>query len=248
MAAEKAQALVIRTVEFSETSSIVTVFSREFGKLSGLAKGARRPKGPFDAGLDLLGTHRLVFLWKPADTLHLFTEAKLETRFRPREGGLGALYAGYYLAELLSELTFDHDPHPNLFDAARDLLDKLMHGRRLAAAVLAFERTLLEELGLWPKLDACIGCGKVPPATGPLPISFADGGCVCRDCRHTGARVMVLTAESRQALVSLWSQGVDLSQASVGELRGLFNHLIAAAMDRRPRLQPYIVQLRDDAA
>ena len=46
MAAEKTLALVFRAVEFSETSSVVTLFTRDFGKIRGLAKGARRPKGP----------------------------------------------------------------------------------------------------------------------------------------------------------------------------------------------------------
>src|SRR5215469_9956027 len=64
MQPEKALALVLRVVEFSETSSIVTLFSREFGKLRGLAKGARRLKGPFESALDLLALCRIVFLRK----------------------------------------------------------------------------------------------------------------------------------------------------------------------------------------
>ena len=54
MSSEKASAIVIRAVEFSETSLVVTLFTREFGKLGALAKGARRLKGPFESALDLL--------------------------------------------------------------------------------------------------------------------------------------------------------------------------------------------------
>src|SRR6266513_5517661 len=100
MSSEKATALVLRVVEFSETSSILTIFTREFGKVRGLAKGARRPKGPFESALDLLCLCRIVFLRKSSDALDLLTEAKLERRFRPRD--LSSLYAGYYVAELLS--------------------------------------------------------------------------------------------------------------------------------------------------
>src|SRR5207253_10760688 len=101
MSSEKATALVLRVVEFSETSSVVTLFTREFGKISGLAKGARRPKGPFESALDLLALCRIVFLRKSPGTLDLLTEAKLLKRFRPRAGELFNLYAGYYVAELL---------------------------------------------------------------------------------------------------------------------------------------------------
>ena len=92
MSAEKAQALVLRTVEFSETSLVATVFTREFGKVRGLAKGARRLKGPFDNALDLLAAWRIVFLRKSSDALDLLTEAKLERRFRPP--GHGTLPGG----------------------------------------------------------------------------------------------------------------------------------------------------------
>ena len=84
MPAEKATALVLRVVEWSETSSIVTLLTREFGKVRGLAKGARRPKGPFESALDLLSSCQVVFLRKSSDALDLLTEAKLQRRFRPR--------------------------------------------------------------------------------------------------------------------------------------------------------------------
>ena len=86
MPAEQATALVLRTVDFSESSLVVTLFTREFGKIGALAKGARRLKGPFESALDLLALCRIVFLRKSSDALDLLTEAKLERRFRPFEG------------------------------------------------------------------------------------------------------------------------------------------------------------------
>ena len=148
MSSEKATALVLRVVEFSETSSILTIFTREFGKVRGLAKGARRPKGPFESALDLLCLCRIVFLRKSSDALDLLTEAKLERRFRPRD--LSSLYAGYYVAELLSELTDDYDPHPELFDAACETLAGLVDEGRIASLVLRFELTALRVLGHLP--------------------------------------------------------------------------------------------------
>src|SRR5215510_10870293 len=88
MSSEKATAIVLRVVEFSETSSVVTLFTREFGKIHALAKGARRPKGPFESALDLLGLCHVVFLRKSSGALDLLTEAKLQRRFRPPERDL----------------------------------------------------------------------------------------------------------------------------------------------------------------
>jgi DNA repair protein RecO (recombination protein O) len=122
MASEKANAIVIRAVDFSETSLVVTLFTREFGKIGALAKGGRRLKSPFESALDLLALCRIVFLHKTHDALDLLTEAKLLRRFRPPGKNLLNLYAGYYVAELLGDLTEANDPHPGLFDLADDTL------------------------------------------------------------------------------------------------------------------------------
>src|ERR1043165_4581874 len=99
MSAEKSEGLILRVTDFSETSRIVVVFTRDFGKISALAKGGRRLKGPFESALDLLSTCRIVFLRKSSSGLDLLTEAKLNERFKPPEKDLVGLYAGYYLAE-----------------------------------------------------------------------------------------------------------------------------------------------------
>ncbi len=160
MSSEKATALVLKVVEFSETSSVVTLFTREFGKIHGLAKGARRPKGPFESALDLLSLCRIVFLRKSSGALDLLTEAKLERRFRPPGRDLSCLYAGYYIAELLGELTDDYDPHPALFDLADQTLLGLSRGLPVATSVLHFELAALAVLGHLPSLEMCVECGR----------------------------------------------------------------------------------------
>ena len=112
MSSEKSDAIVIRQVDFSETSKVVTLFTRDMGKISAMAKGARRLKGPFDAALDLLAVCRIVFLRKSASSLDLLTEAQLIKRFRPNDRDLTRHYGGYYVAELLDSLTEAGDPHP----------------------------------------------------------------------------------------------------------------------------------------
>ena len=100
MAAEKARAIVVRAFPFGDTSAVVTIFTREFGKLRALAKGAWRPKGAFDAALDLLSICQVLVLRKFTDGLDLLTEASLEHRFRVG-GSLAAFHGGMEVAELL---------------------------------------------------------------------------------------------------------------------------------------------------
>jgi DNA repair protein RecO (recombination protein O) len=106
--------LVLRSVEVFETSSVLTLFTRELGKVSALAKGARRLKSPFQSALDLLCLCDIVLLHKASEALDLLTEAELLECFDAIRRDLSAIYAGYYISELLNELTHHHDPHPRL--------------------------------------------------------------------------------------------------------------------------------------
>ncbi len=245
MSAEKTLAIVLRVVQFSETSCVVTLFTRDFGKISALAKGARRPKSPFESALDLLAVCRIVFLHKSSDALDLLTEAKLERRFRAAVSNLSRLYAGYYVAELLNELTHDGDPHPELFDAANAALLALDGEDELAALILRFELTALRLLGHLPSLAACAVCGDAVAATGRVAFGQLAGGVLCRKCRIGQRQVVSVSAGVIEAL-RRFSQPAAASPPSEleprlrGELRGLINHYLNNLLGHRTRMQPYL--------
>src|SRR4051794_28187229 len=144
MAAEKALALVLRTTDWSETSRIATLWTREFGKVRALAKGGRRLQSNFETALDLLTLCSIVFLRKSSGSLDLLTEARVVERYPRLRTDLAALYAAYYVAELLSDWTEDYDPHPALFDEALATLRDLGQPGRVTGIRLArFELVLL---------------------------------------------------------------------------------------------------------
>jgi len=246
MPAEKASALVLRTVEFMETSLVVTLFTREFGKVRGLAKGARRLKGPFESAIDLLALCRIVFLRKSSDALDLVTEAKLQRRFRPARRDLSSLYAGYYIAELLDGLTDDYDPHPELFDLADESLLALSSGEPVATRVARFELVALRILGHLPSLDMCVDCGVRVPMTGRVTFGQLDGGVLCPACRGGKRQLVAVGAGVLRAMGQLadpagqaWRR-LRLDAASRGELRGLMNGYLCNLLGRKPRMHQYL--------
>src|SRR6266849_5871357 len=168
---EKATALVLRTTDWSETSRIATLWTREFGKVRALAKGGRRLKSNFESALDLLTVCSIVLLRKSSGSLDLLTEAQVVKRFPRLRTDLTALYAAYYLAELLSDWTEEYDPHPSLFDEALATLQDLGASKEKPASsgkpgfavavgprLARFELVLLRELGYSPTLDVCAVC------------------------------------------------------------------------------------------
>jgi DNA repair protein RecO (recombination protein O) len=249
MSSEKATALVLRVIEFSETSSIVTLFTREFGKIRAIAKGARRPKGPFESALDLLALCRIVFLRKSSDALDLLTEAKLERRFRPPGGNLSNLYAAYYVAELLNELTDDYDPHPELFDVADETLAALRTSSTAALALLRFELTALRVLGHLPSFETCVECGTAVEASGRVAFSQAAGGVLCKSCRVGQKQVISISAGVLRTLVELaaaqgeaWRR-LEIDRRTYGELRAIMNHYWAHLLGHQPRMHRYLGSL-----
>lgn len=245
MASEKATGLVLKVIDFSETSCIVTLFTREFGKIHGLAKGARRLKGPFESALDLLSLVRIVFLRKSSGALDLLTEAKLERRFRGRDRDLASIHAGYYVAELLSELTHDYDAHPELFDAANQTLQGLTNSDNTRSLVLRFELVALGLLGHQPTLSFCAECGRPLAATGRLNFSHRSGGLLCAQCRPGRPQVVSVSAGVVRALAlcadpasDAWRR-LELDRRTHGELRAVMNHYLAHLVGHELRMHRY---------
>jgi DNA repair protein RecO (recombination protein O) len=175
------------------------------------------------------------------------TEAKLERRFRPHGGTLSNLWAAYYVAELLSELTDDYDPHPELFDAADATLAALATSDAVVPCVLRFELTSLNALGHMPSLDTCVECGKpVEPST-RIPFSAVAGGVLCKSCRVGQKGVVSLSAPVLRALGQLAGadgrQALELDARVQGELRAVLNHYWTHLLGHEPRMHRYLTAL-----
>ena len=242
MAAEKTRAIVIRTVPFGETSSVVWLYCREFGKLRALAKGAWRPKSGFDGGLDLLSTSQVLVLRKSSGGLDLLTEASLESRFRVGSS-LAAVLGGLHVAELLDALTADADPQPELFDVAHATVRRLSDWRGddsiVASLLVSLELVLLRLTGHGPVLAHCAECHGPLPQSARVAFAMLDGGTLCDRCRRGCRGVVSLSAAGLAALRTLARGPVDppsLPPTVVGEIRGVMATYLAHLLGRPLRV------------
>jgi DNA repair protein RecO (recombination protein O) len=245
MPADKAHAVVIRAVPFGETSAVVTVYTRELGKLRALAKGAWRPKSAFDGALDLLSICQVLVLRRSAGGLDLLTEAFLERRFRVATN-LAAVHGGMYVAELLDVFTADADPQPELFDVANATLWHLSGHEGPDALVwprvVRFELAVLRAAGQAPALGRCAECRAAVAASGRVAFGMLDGGVLCAACRSGRRAVVSVSAAALAVLRGLRAGKADgpIDPAVVGELRAVMNTYIAHVLGRKPRLAPGI--------
>jgi len=155
-------AFVLHRYDWSESSLILDLFTREQGRIAVAAKGAKRPYSQLRSVL--LPFQRInVGLGRvpKADATSEQPASEVQNlRSAEWAGGAAmltgaALFSGFYLNELLMKLTARHDPHPALFDAYAQTLPMLAErdDARVEAALRAFEVTLLRELGVLPDLS-----------------------------------------------------------------------------------------------
>jgi DNA repair protein RecO (recombination protein O) len=244
---EKADAIIIRQADFSESSRVVTLFSREFGKFGCLAKGAKRLKGPFDAALDLLSTCRIVFIRKSSGALGILTQATLVRRFAPVPTNIHSLYGGYYVADLLCKLTEDFDPDARIFDAAERVLSELSDPEAdPPTAIVQFEITLLRLTGHFPDLTTCNVCGEPVQLTGKFAHWVSQGGVLCVTCRRPEFEGKSISAGSLAILQKLadgessFAARVRLSREQIAECHQLSVSVITSVLGRKPGTLQYL--------
>ena len=184
MPAHKDTAIVLRRLDYSETSQVLAVFSRDHGQQRLIAKGIKRgTKTRVAVGIDLLEAGEVVFSRRPGheDVLGILTEWRQTDTFPHLRRDLARLYAAQYAADVTAALTEVHDPHAALFDALLGLLRGLRNQSPLPA-LCEFLWSLLGEIGLRPELSRCMSCN--PPVCDDkwLYFSSREGGSICRDC------------------------------------------------------------------
>ena len=186
MAAIKDQAIVLRHLDYSETSQVLAVLTREHGQQRLIGKGVKRAtKKQASVGIDLLERGELVYLPTVRGEARLGTL----TEWRQTEAHLGlrqdlkCWYAGQYAADIIAAMTEEGDPHPVLFDALAALLADLCRGGDPLTSLVGYQRVLLEQAGFWPDLTRCVVCDRPAPQGRAAFFSAHQGGLVCRICQ-----------------------------------------------------------------
>ncbi|MDN2715254.1 DNA repair protein RecO [Janthinobacterium sp. SUN120] len=172
-------AFVLHSYPHKETSLIVDVFTREYGRIALVAKGAKRPHSQLRGVLQTF--QPLQAGWTGKSELRILTGAEWVGGMLPLEKT--ALLCGFYLNELLVKLLARDDPHPVLFDHYVATLNQLAHNEPPPIVLRKFERALLKETGVAADLTRCTGTRQavdagqvyvVDPERGPRPARASD--------------------------------------------------------------------------
>jgi DNA repair protein RecO (recombination protein O) len=150
---ESATGIILRTRPLTETSLIVNWLTPAFGRVSTVAKGARRPKSPFGGKLDLFYEADFNFTRSRRSELHPLREVSLRATHSALRHELGYLQQASYCAALIEQTTERETPLPEIHALFTGLLAQLPSHPPQPRNVYAFELKLLNELGQFPDLE-----------------------------------------------------------------------------------------------
>ncbi len=242
----KDTAICIRATDFSETSQIVTFFTRRSGKISVIAKGSKRPKSAFDGPIEVLSSGKIVFSDSTREKLATLTE------FESAYGGPGlarltnnlfALNCCFFATELLNNLTDDYDPHPELFDSFGQFLQNASELQDTLVALILFQLSLLKEVGLQPILNACANCDTqyaIRNTQYEAYFSSSANGLICRDCEGSFPDKIRLTKTAANALSNLKLIG-ESDEKTLNEIEKILIHHFTEILHKPPKMAKYIL-------
>lgn len=167
---ESAPGIILRTRPLTETSLIVNWLTAEHGRISTVAKGARKPKSPFAGKLDLFYEAQFSFTRSRKSELHTLREVVLTETHAPLRQELGWLQQAAYATALIEQATERETPLPTSYELLRGLLHHLPQQPPQPRTIYAFELKLLDELGLRPDLEE----SKLSTATRTLVAALTD--------------------------------------------------------------------------
>ena len=246
----KDTAICIRAVDYSETSQVVTFFTRAAGKIGAIAKGSKRPKSAFDGPIEILSYGEIVFSDSTREKLVTLTE--FEQQPTQYDIDLFSLNCFLFAAELVDKFTNDYDPHPQLFDSFLQFLRNTneyrvssIEHRDTISLLILFQLTLLKEVGLQPILNACVNCKtqyehRASSIEHRVYFSSSANGLVCRDCEAGFPDRIRISAKAADCLSDL-KLLADADGKTLNEIEKILIYHFTELLHYRPKMAKYVL-------
>jgi len=190
MALGKSAAVVIGSFPLGESDRLVTFYSRDFGKVRGVAKAARRMRSRFGSALELCTLGELIFFDGGRSELVRIDHFDITRPFDRVRDDLDRLAQAAWIIECVARLTAERDRHVALFGLLVRGLRALEGSRPPARVAICFGVRCVEVLGHRPRLNACVECGRAYPFPRP---SLGEGGLACEACARAGGDALPIS-------------------------------------------------------
>lgn len=234
------EAFVLGGVDTGESDRVVTLLTRERGRLGAFAAGARRSKRRFPGVLEPFSRIEARLKEGRSELLFLESASLLQGNAGLRDELTRLSYASH-AAELCRLLTREHEACEPLFDAFAAYLAALQQGQARPEALLRFEWSALQASGHEPHVESCCRCGRAPDGG----FSPREGGALCRTCAR-GAQGVIGVPQEALAWIAALPSTVEAPACEPrlrASVRAALQALLVATIGHVPRTLDVLRQL-----
>lgn len=201
MAIVKTDAVILSTMPQGETSKILRAYTREYGKLSFIAKGSRKLNNRFGGSLDLLNHVSIGCYYKSNKDLHLVSYCDIIDSFPSVKADFEKLSIGLATAEVFATLVLEEEPNEKLFELLTGTLTMLEAAEKnIDNFYWHFLTRFLELSGFGLHLETCSKCGIEIKAQNAFFFAVGEGGLICSSCSLPDSVHQQMSADTIQVL------------------------------------------------
>jgi DNA repair protein RecO (recombination protein O) len=246
----RTEAIVLRAIDYGESDRIVTFCTRDFGKVRGIAKGARRSRKRFANALEPFCCSRILFSRKNPESLALIEGCDVLSHFPGIRADLEKTLAASCLIDLTDQFTPEEKKSASSFCLLLDFLRLLEESVLTEAMLRFFEVRLLRISGYSPVLDQCTCCRTPIVKERAYRFDAARGGLTCSICAPGGREAIPVSLGTIRTLLLAQEMEIGrlgrlfLSDQSADESRRLLAHFIRHLLGREPKSVHVLNEIR----
>ena len=246
----RTEALTLRRSPLGEADLLITLYSKDRGKIRAVAKGARRPVSKLVGHLEPL--IRVQLSLSVGRNLDIITQAQVLNSFNPLKEDLAGITKGLYIAELIDGFGSESQSNPAMYHLALDILTAIAGNPASELPLRFFELRLLLASGLMPELYDCVQCRK-PVAPEGHRFSPNFGGTLCLDCNPPEARIRPISLRALKVLrlfhhtPSSKAPTLNLTPTLAQELKTLLASTVSYWLEKEIRSNSLMEQIQRDS-
>ena len=236
--------IVLKSFDFRETSRIVTFFTREHGRVSGVLKGIRTSPKKFGSSVEKFSVNDIVYYQYRNSDLHLVSQCDLRQYFFPIRQDLPRSLAASYMLELIYVVMPPEEKNLQVYRLMVNFLEALEQTTDIHQLVHVFQIKMLLYSGFRPHLDACVHCKQQILAQ--ARFSLKEGGLLCPRCQPGGGDVQPVSQGAIASILhverSSWENSLrlKLNTAVRRELKQILNSFLVCHLGKRLRSARYL--------
>lgn len=184
---QQLEGIVIRTQDYGETHKIVTLFTKQLGKISAISRGANRPKSRLSSiSQPFIHGNFLIYVTKGLSTLQ---QGDIRQSFRKIREDIEKTAFGAYIIELTDKIMQEKEPDPFIYNELFLTLTWINDEEDYQIPIMMYELKMYKKAGIAPVLDHCVNCNRRDV---PFVFSVQEGGFLCDSCRQIDEHAYII--------------------------------------------------------